>query len=83
MPDYYPTRHCRALVCAGLLASGGLLPARAQTLPAAPPRRLTVQAHYGAAGNFFASSRRDTPYALQHVRFLGAAGGGVQEKSTY
>ena len=77
MPSFHPVRHCRTLLLAGLLAAGDLLPARAQTLPAAtPPRRLTVQVHYGAAGNFFASSRRDTPYELQHVRFLGTAGGG-------
>lgn len=38
-------------------------------------RRFAVQIHYGAAGNFFASSFRDTPYELQHVNFLGTAGG--------
>ena len=77
MLNFYFTRHRRSLLLAGLLAFGGLLTARAQTLPAAtPPRRLTVQVHYGAAGNFFASSRRDSPSELQHVRFLGTAGGG-------
>ena len=77
MLNFSPPRPWRALVCVGLLAAAGGLPARAQALPAvAPTRRLTVQVHYGAAGNFFASSRRDTPTELQHVRFLGTAGGG-------
>lgn len=38
--------------------------------------RLTAQVHYGVAGNFFASSFRDTPRELQRVNFLGTAGGG-------
>ena len=47
--------------------------AYAQTTTAAP--RLGLQAHYGAVGNFQASSFRDTPWELQRVNFLGTAGG--------
>jgi len=46
-----------------------------QAQQAPPARRVTVHVHYGAVGNFFASSLRDSPYQLQHVNFLGAAGG--------
>lgn len=47
--------------------------AQAQQAPIA--RRFAVQVHYGATGNFFASSFKDTRYELQHVNFLGTAGG--------
>lgn len=47
--------------------------AQAQQMPVS--RRFAVQVHYGAAGNFFASSFRDTPRELHHVNFLGTAGG--------
>lgn len=40
-----------------------------------PHPRLGLQIHYGAAGNFQAAKFRDTPRELQHVRFLGTAGG--------
>ncbi|QNE41363.1 hypothetical protein F1C16_18270 [Hymenobacter sp. NBH84] len=47
----------------------------AQAQEAPTTRRFAVQVHYGAVGNFFASSFKDTPYELQHVNFLGTAGG--------
>ncbi|MBC6610493.1 hypothetical protein H8B15_06145 [Hymenobacter sp. BT507] len=60
------------VMCLALLGYGQA--AQAQQMPVS--RRFTVQVHYGAAGNFFASSFRDTPYELQRVNFLGTAGGG-------
>ncbi|SEU03020.1 hypothetical protein [Hymenobacter actinosclerus] len=60
-------------ILAGLLLAGSG-PTLAQQADA-PMRRVGVQVHYGAVGNFFASSFRDTPYELQHVRLLGTAGG--------
>lgn len=63
-----------SVLAVGLLLVGCGTTAQAQqTGP--PVRRLGVQVHYGAVGNFFASSFRDTPYELQNVRFLGTAGG--------
>lgn len=62
------------LLATGLLVVGGAFQARAQQAEARP-ERVTLQVHYGAVANFFASSFRDTPYELQRVKLLGAAGG--------
>lgn len=62
------------MLATGLMVVGGVVSARGQQVQA-QPGRLTLQVHYGAAANFFASSFHDTPYELQHVRLLGTAGG--------
>ncbi|RFP64819.1 hypothetical protein D0N36_12350 [Hymenobacter lapidiphilus] len=63
------------LVVAGLLLAGGSVPAWAQ-VAARPPGRVSLQIHYGGVANFQAASFKDYSYELQHVRLLGAAGGG-------